>query len=131
MKIVTGGRYSGKRSYVINILGIPEERVLDMKGKDIRKPSDIPEDTLALYHAEAFIRNCVAAGTDPYEIIKAFADTHADCVVVCDETGSGVIPLSPDEEAYREAVGRTMCRLTEEAGGLVRLTCGIPEELKR
>ncbi len=130
MKIITGGRYNGKKEYVMKELGIAEDLIFDMGSRRITNPSDIPENALALYHTEAFIRDTVSSGADPFCIIKAFVDSHPDIIVICDETGSGVIPISKEEEEYREAVGRTMCRLTSLAGGLTRIICGIPEEMK-
>ena len=61
---------------------------------------------------------------------SAFAALTAKEVVACAEVGSGVVPLDPDERAWRELVGRTCNRLAEQADHVVRMVCGIPTQLK-
>ncbi len=51
-------------------------------------------------------------------------------VVICNEVGSGVIPISYQERAGREATGRLCIRLAQEARQVVRLVCGLPSVIK-
>jgi adenosyl cobinamide kinase/adenosyl cobinamide phosphate guanylyltransferase len=51
-------------------------------------------------------------------------------VVICNEVGSGVIPITYEERAGREATGRLCIRLAQEASQVVRLVCGIPSVIK-
>lgn len=51
-------------------------------------------------------------------------------VVVCNEVGSGVIPLQRADRAAREATGRLCIRLAQSAERVVRLVCGIPMVIK-
>ena len=51
-------------------------------------------------------------------------------VVVCDEVGSGVIPMGKDRRLGREATGRLCCRLAERAERVVRMVSGIPTVIK-
>ena len=50
--------------------------------------------------------------------------------VTCDEVGCGVVPLDPEEERYREAVGRLCCALAAEADAVVRVIAGVPQYIK-
>ncbi|MDX9916959.1 MAG: bifunctional adenosylcobinamide kinase/adenosylcobinamide-phosphate guanylyltransferase [Gudongella sp.] len=51
-------------------------------------------------------------------------------VVICNEVGSGVIPVDKIQREAREATGRLCIRLAERAEKVVRLVCGIPTVLK-
>ena len=62
---------------------------------------------------------------------EAFAALLRKEVVVCCEVGSGIVPLSADERAWRELVGRTCSCLAESAQQVTRMVCGIPVSLKR
>lgn len=47
-------------------------------------------------------------------------------VVICCEVGLGVVPIDPDDRAWRERVGRTCSQLAISATKVVRMVCGIP-----
>ena len=47
-------------------------------------------------------------------------------VVIATEVGGGVVPVSPDERAAREAAGRLNCLLAQRAETVARVFCGIP-----
>ncbi|MEG0441579.1 MAG: bifunctional adenosylcobinamide kinase/adenosylcobinamide-phosphate guanylyltransferase [Oscillospiraceae bacterium] len=51
-------------------------------------------------------------------------------IILCDEVGCGVVPIAPEERAYRETVGRLCCRLAEQAVGVERVFCGLAMCLK-
>lgn len=51
-------------------------------------------------------------------------------VVVCDEVGSGVIPLKRQERLAREATGRLCIQLAQRANRVVRLVCGLATVIK-
>ncbi len=129
MKLITGGRYGGKLKYVMDTYGVKEEAVLDMAflpAPDIRKEMDGYD---ILYHLESFIRSALEYGLDPAQIIEAYIRSHPDCVIVCDEIGSGIIPEAAEDDEWREVTGRIMCTLARRAGGLTRVTFGMAEEL--
>jgi len=101
MILVIGGSGSGKREYVKS-LNIPE--------------SDIQYD----------LHELVFGGEAPTleELLKKK-------IVVCDEVGSGVIPLDKDERLKREATGRLCCKLAEQAERVIRMVAGIPIIIKQ
>lgn len=51
-------------------------------------------------------------------------------IVICTEVGSGIVPISADERAWRDRVGRMCARLAQEATTVIRMVCGIPTTLK-
>lgn len=50
--------------------------------------------------------------------------------VLCDEVGSGVIPVAGNDAAARRAVGKLCILLAQQAECVVRMVCGIPTVIK-
>ena len=71
-----------------------------------------------------------ARGLDK-EGLAALADALAQReVVICTEVGAGVVPIDPEERAFRESAGRLAVALADRAACVVRVVCGIPQEHK-
>ena len=113
MILVVGGRGSGKREYVLS-LGYTPEQMAD----------GVLDEKPVLLDLQDIVMNDVenAPALLP-ELLKKK-------VVVCDEVGSGVIPLGKDRRLGREATGRLCCRLAEQATRVVRMVSGIPTIIK-
>lgn len=67
------------------------------------------------------------AGADPDELLPRLLEIP---VVICDEVGSGVVPISREERALRESCGRLCIELAARAERVIRIFCGIPTILK-
>ena len=113
MILVVGGRASGKRDYVLS-LGYSEEQLADGVLNDKPVLLNLQDMVFADYeNAPALL---------PGLLKKE--------VVVCDEVGSGVIPMGKERRLGREATGRLCCRLAENAVQVVRMVSGIPTVIK-
>ncbi|UOO38763.1 bifunctional adenosylcobinamide kinase/adenosylcobinamide-phosphate guanylyltransferase [Oscillospiraceae bacterium CM] len=51
-------------------------------------------------------------------------------VVICNEVGSGIVPVDRAERFAREATGRLCVELASQAEKVVRVCCGIPAVIK-
>ena len=51
-------------------------------------------------------------------------------VVTSDEVGYGVVPMDAGERAWREAVGRGLCRIAQASERVTRVCCGIGVVIK-
>ena len=111
--MILGGFGAGKRAYVKS-LGFA----------DARLSTDPDSDAPVLVDLEAAVK------ADPVSDAALFGKCLRKQFVLCREVGSGVIPLDPDERAWREAVGRLTCALAKEATAVVRVVAGIPVALK-
>ena len=67
---------------------------------------------------------------DPRSFAENFCRNHPDAVIVADEVGSGVVPVSAKDRAFREAVGRSLCVIAGEAARVTRCVCGIGVRIK-
>ncbi len=112
MILVIGAAASGKRDYVRS-LGYREE--------------DISAD-LAGGPVLAELQDLVSA--DPMAAEGLLPRLLEKEVVICNEVGSGVIPMSFHDRMSREQTGRLCVQLARRAKRVVRLVCGIPTVLK-
>ena len=72
------------------------------------------------------VREELAAERDPLALMEELVGK----AITCDEIGCGIVPISREEEAWREAVGRLCCRLAEQADAVVRVMAGMPQDIK-
>ena len=113
MVLIVGGEGSGKRSYAA-ALGYRQEDMADA----------CLDERPVVFHVEkmAFAR---PDGTE--ELYRALLEKE---VVICNEVGSGVIPIDRGERLGREAAGRLCILLARKADAVVRMVCGIPAVIK-
>ena len=112
MMLVVGAIASGKKTYVRS-LGYREEDFANANCEEGR----------VVYNAQ----DLVAISESDDDLFEQLA---AKDVVICTEVGSGVVPQSSEERAWREQVGRLTCELARRADKVVRMVCGIPVILK-
>ena len=93
MKVVTGGRYNGKLEYVTEELGFSGSEILDLGNTDIAEALSVMKDHPVLYHLEAFIKKAIPKEIDFNAVIESYVQARPDCVIVCDEVGSGIVPV--------------------------------------
>lgn len=118
MIFITGGLGQGKLNYVFEKSGLTEANVAV-------KPEDV-EQKLILAGVETWLKNHPGrAGVIETAVMK-----NPDLIVICGEVGCGVVPIAPEERAWREEVGRLCCRLAERADRVERIFCGLGMVLK-
>ncbi|NLA95631.1 MAG: adenosylcobinamide kinase [Clostridiaceae bacterium] len=113
MILIIGGLASGKRDYVRQ-LGYEDNLIAD----------GILDDRPVLYNLQDLLFSDPESGPELYQALLEKE------VVVCQEVGSGVIPVTAHDRAAREAVGRLCNHLAREADLVVRMVCGLPVILK-
>lgn len=130
MILVIGGAGSGKLDYVKS-LGYSEREIADgarfVKSLEYSK-RDAADRLLDGRKVVYNLQNIVFDDPDRApELLEALLLME---VVVCNEVGSGIVPLSARERQAREATGRLCIRLAARATRVVRLVCGIPTVIK-
>ena len=115
MILVIGGVASGKRTFARS-LGYADfdmaNAVLDFRP--------------VVFNVQSLMRD-VSGAESLSSTISVLADKD---VVICDEVGSGVVPMGSADRAWRERVGRLTCELSDAADVVVRMVCGVPTVLK-
>ena len=77
------------------------------------------------YDFHETIREAVNRGEAPRGFAARFCAEHSDCVIAANEVGAGVVPMRAEDRAFREAVGRALCEIAQEAEQVTRCVCGI------
>lgn len=131
MKLILGGYAQGKREYVLQQERggwlvcdgrLPSEE--EVRGAEERK------ERILLDHLHLYIRERLRGNEDPEEEIRRFVARHPDCIVLCDEIGSGIVPMDAFERAYRDRTGEMQRELAGMADEVVRVLCGIGQRIK-
>ena len=79
---------------------------------------------------ETIRRAVLTEGQEPREFAKQFCLEHPRAIVIANEVGAGVVPMAREDRAFREAVGRALCVIAQEAESVTRCVCGIGGRIK-
>ena len=120
--MIIGGMAQGKHAFAAQFM---HARCVDGLAERIREAALADRDPLE--EANAFVRMIVTTreNTTPDDL----AETQ-DLVLIYPEVGSGIVPMDPEERAWREAVGRVGCRIAAEADEVYRMVAGIAQRIK-
>lgn len=111
MTVLFGGAWQGKHDYLhAQYPNLPPEQLVD--------------------NLHLWVQEQLASGNDPVATIRERLDSYDDKVIICNDISCGLVPLTAEERAWREAVGRCMAMLCARAHRVVRLFCGIPTIIK-
>lgn len=120
MILIIGGRGQGKLDYALEAYHLDSGSVGVSLG-------DFP----VIYGLQDIIRQLLNQGLDPVAEVLAHAGKQPQTIYICDEVGSGVIPIERFERDWREAVGRCCIALAKQAARVERVFYGIPMQLKQ
>ena len=112
MEVYFGGAYQGKLDYVCS-------------KKNMSVVADGADCNMHL-----LIKRYVKEGKSTDTLIDSLYDINPEIIIICDEVGSGIVPLEKEDRIYREAVGRVLCSAVKKAVHVERVTCGIGQCLK-
>lgn len=113
MLLIVGGQGSGKRSFA-KTLGYSDSDMADA----------VLDDRPVIFHLEQIVFRSPDSQDD---ILQALEGKD---VVICNEVGSGVMPVEHWERAGREATGRLCILLAQRADCVVRMVSGLPMVIK-
>ena len=128
MIVVTGGAYQGKLDYVKKEYGLEDSDVFECQ----EGSTAVGFDEKAVYHFERYIYALRKAGQDPQRVLnmQLTAGRYDGRIIICEDNSQGVVPVDDADRLWREDVGRCMVMLGQKAEKVVRVFCGIPEEVK-
>ncbi len=110
MILVIGPRFSYKKKFIMDKLGISEEEW----------------SSECVSEAQELVRGSMT-DTGFSELVLELSEKRA---VTISETGSGVIPMDKEERLFRERAGKLSLMLAKEADEVFRVVCGLPQLLK-
>lgn len=118
MILIIGGAYQGKATWAKNNLGAEHFGQFPA------------EDAAAQTHLERFSRYCTENGLDVVTEAERYKHIWENGILISREIGCGIVPMDATERAWRENHGRLLQYLAKQADRVVRVFCGIAEDLK-
>lgn len=79
---------------------------------------------------ETIRRSVLMEHQEPREFARQFCAENPDAIVIANEVGAGVVPIAAEDRRFREAVGRALCIIAQEAESVTRCVCGIGVRIK-
>jgi len=123
MTLYTGGAYQGKLRLIQNTYPSGQIALCD-------KENPVLDTSLPVISGlHLWVWACLSHGGDPETEIRSLLPALSDKTILCDQIGSGIVPLGEEERRWREAVGRVLQLLSREAHQVVEVVAGIPRTL--
>ncbi|KAB1439892.1 bifunctional adenosylcobinamide kinase/adenosylcobinamide-phosphate guanylyltransferase [Candidatus Galacturonibacter soehngenii] len=126
MIFVIGGAYQGKKEFVKKEFHINEQEILDGEYCNYEELLQAK----AICGLERLIYRRMKEEIDVYTFIDTWLKENKDLIIICNEIGSGLVPVDAFERKYREMVGRIGCLVAGYAKEVYRVQYGIATKIK-
>lgn len=123
MILIFGGAYNGKKEFARSKFGLKEEDIFLCKDEVLRF------DKKAICGLHIFTKKCVLNDIDSVKVIKDNIELLKDKIIICDEIGSGIVPMTKEDRMWREENGRVLQYLCKNADEVYRVFFGLSEKL--
>ena len=120
MKFITGGAFQGKLEYAEKKYGADDDSSVDAAVSSAEQMAAAK----IVYNLQDYIREHQSGGQCALPVMRP------DAIVICDEVGSGVIPVEKSEREFREAAGRACCELARNAESVEIVRFGLARRIK-
>lgn len=125
MRLIVGGYAQGRLFYAVQKYHLTASDVWDASDTDSEWNGH-----KVIYHFEALVTDWIHTGKDPCHIVLEMMPQWKDCILITQEVGCGLVPVSPEDRAWRDAVGKVNTLLAMHAESVERVCCGIGMHLK-
>lgn len=128
MKLIIGGYAQGRLNYVLKKYHLTEHDICDIHNDNHLKNY---QEKKIIYHAEEFITIWRNAGKNISEEINKLLPNLQDKIIITQEVGCGLIPISLEKRQWREQVGHLNQVLAESSETVERVCCGLGMHIKQ
>lgn len=125
MHLIIGGAYQGKREYAIGRFDLQEGEIFNCAENGI-----IDFSAHCLCHIDEFVLWCVRNERNAVEYFTENAEKWIGSILICTDIFCGVVPIDPEMRLWREATGRLLSFLGNQAESVTRIFCSLPQVLK-
>ena len=123
MILIFGGAYNGKIQFAMNECDLKDEDIFFCKDEVL----DFSKKAICGLHV--FTKKCVLGNMDSLKVIKDNIELLRDKISICDEIGSGIVPMAKEDRMWREENGRVLQYLCQNADEVYRVFFGLSEKL--
>ena len=125
MVLIFGGAYQGKLEYALNNFNMTEEDVFHCK-----EEAALDLSFKVISNLENFVMGCVKEGKEAKDLLLEYGEALEDKIIIVTDISQGIVPMDPVQRSWREMVGRTMLYLGGRAEKVIRVFCGLGQEIK-
>jgi len=126
MHLIFGGYAQGRLSYALKTYHKNRADVFDCAAQPL---SDWNGQTV-LYHLESLVSQALQQNKAPLTLLQEAIPNWLDCILITQEVGCGLVPISAEDRQWREAVGRMNAQLAAQAETVERIFCGLSMQLR-
>lgn len=120
MILFVGGRASGKVDAAKELLSIEPQEVTAKQALT----------TPAINHLENIIEALLENEQSVPDFLTRLINENPSAIILCDEVGSGIVPLNRKDRVLREEIGKACCYLQKHSTAVYRVVCGIAIKIK-
>lgn len=124
MILIYGGSYNGKTDFAIKKYNLKSEDIFYCNS------SELEFSCRSIVGLHIFIKHCVLNNISALDVIKNNLDNIKDKIIICDEIGSGIVPLKSEDRLWREECGKVLQFLSKNCNTVYRIFFGLEEVLK-
>ena len=125
MVLIFGGAYQGKLEYALDNFNMTEKDVFHCK-----EEAALDLSCKVISNLENFVMGCVKEGKEAKDLLLEYVEALEDKIIIVTDISQGIVPMDPVQRNWREMVGRTMLYLGGRAEKVIRVFCGLGQEIK-
>lgn len=126
MKLILGGYANGRTAYAMQNYQLTELDCFDAAAEPLARWNG----QRLILHAEQLVNPWLEQGKEPCTEILPWLERWQNAVLITQEVGCGLVPVTPQQRRLREAVGHFNRLLAECAETVERVCCGLGMRLK-
>lgn len=126
MKLILGGYANGRTAYAMQNYQLTESDCFDAAAEPLARWNG----QRLILHAEQLVNLWLEQGKEPCTEILPWLERWQNAVLITQEVGCGLVPVTPQQRQLREAVGHFNRLLAECAETVERVCCGLGMQLK-
>ena len=126
MKLILGGYANGRTAYAMQNYQLTESDCFDAAAEPLARWNG----QRLILHAEQLVNLWLEQGKKPCTEILPWLERWQNAVLITQEVGCGLVPVTPQQRQRREAVGHFNRLLAECAETVERVCCGLGMQLK-
>jgi adenosylcobinamide kinase / adenosylcobinamide-phosphate guanylyltransferase len=125
MKLIIGGRHQGKLDYAMQTYGV------HLSAADLQF-CHLSESLTSgiITNVQEEVRFLLRTGENPLDSFKRYENELADKILIGDEIGNGIVPVSSSERRWRDETGFVYQYLAQKADRVDRVWAGLGQKIK-
>jgi adenosylcobinamide kinase/adenosylcobinamide-phosphate guanylyltransferase len=128
MILIIGGAWQGKLDFARELA---EKRGIMVKVSEGKTDSLKSAESSSIIHDfHEYIKRILKTDDSVEDFISTIERNNPDAIIISNELGCGIVPMDPEDRAWREETGRASVRIAKSSDEVYRLVCGIATRIK-